>query len=67
MVSGPKKVELSKPPRYVDTHVADIYPVTKLGDRIKILSSKDKFKVLFQVPTSLGRSHIAFNILYNVE
>lgn len=44
MVSGPKKVELSKPPRYVDTRVADIYPVTKPGDRLKILSSKDKFK-----------------------
>lgn len=44
MVSGPKKVELPKLPRYIDTRVADIYPVTKPGDRLKILSSKDKFK-----------------------
>lgn len=44
VVSGPKKVELSRPPRYIDTRVADIYPVTKPGDRLKILSSKDKFK-----------------------
>ena len=47
MVSGTRKVELPKLPRYIDTRVADIYPVTKPGDRLKILSSKDKFKVLF--------------------
>ena len=44
VVVGPKKIELSRSPRYINTRVADIYPVTKPADRLKILSSKDKSK-----------------------
>ena len=41
---GLKKIELSRSPRYINTRVADIYPITKPADRIKILSSKDRLK-----------------------
>eukprot|EP01018_Ginkgo_biloba_P028222 Gb_39202 [translate_table: standard] len=44
VASGSKKVESSKPPRYIDTRVADIYPVTKSGDRLKLLGFREKFK-----------------------
>ncbi|GLJ09876.1 hypothetical protein SUGI_0117500 [Cryptomeria japonica] len=43
-VSEPKKAELCKPPRYIDTHVHDVYPVTKPGDKLKLLGSKGKSK-----------------------
>ncbi|KAH9306276.1 hypothetical protein KI387_010680, partial [Taxus chinensis] len=42
--SEPKNAESSKPPRYIDTRVHDVYPVTKPGDRLKLLGSKGKFK-----------------------
>ena len=44
MVVGSKKIELSRSPRYMDTRVADIYPVTKPADKVKILRSKYRLK-----------------------
>ncbi|KAL2533456.1 hypothetical protein Adt_06807 [Abeliophyllum distichum] len=43
-VTGPKKSDSSKAPRYIDTRVDELFPVRKNSIRLRMLSKKDNVK-----------------------